>query len=224
MTQCFNLQQNITHLEMEIESTLPVSDSADDLKAAEAQRDVSDAVDCFENLIYCMCQSLEQDQAPWPTLKSLSNALQPLKRTLARICEGFKRSSLSYTFTKAQCDRMRAHFTKLSSALKATIERAGEVVDRRGVCYSLKGCKWRKLEDMESPKPASTWVDHGLGSTRHYPSQLWEDSLNDVVVFKNKEKMERLTQKKWRKKKRREESRANAAVEELGRKRRGQED
>ncbi|KAK6522480.1 hypothetical protein TWF281_003041 [Arthrobotrys megalospora] len=240
LAQGFNLQQNIAHLQMEIDLALPKVPKA--RTAAEAQKDVQDAVDYFENLVYCCRQSLEQDDDPWPSLRSFTNALQPLKRMLLETCEGFKTSTLSYTFTKLQCDKMKALLVGLASILKATIEKAGEVVDQRGVCATLKSCKWRKggkvakeaeegddagdVEDSDDGGVSialdepSAWVTHCLGSQRHFPLELWVEALNDAVAFKDRERKERLAGVQEEQKKKREASRAQAAEEPVRRSRR----
>ncbi|KAK6495716.1 hypothetical protein TWF481_002763 [Arthrobotrys musiformis] len=152
LAQGFNIRQNIAHLQAEFEGAIP-TDSGGFSNIASAQRDLEETIGYFERLVECCCRLLDQDCATsWSSLRSLTNALKSLRQLLGAVCRRLKYSTFSYTFLKSQCDKMRALLRKLFTALKSTIERAGEVVDKGGVWKGGEGKGKKEKSDEEEKK------------------------------------------------------------------------
>ncbi|KAK6342285.1 hypothetical protein TWF730_001761 [Orbilia blumenaviensis] len=244
LAQGFNIQQNVAHLEAEFDLALP----RDPALRTASHQDVQDAVGYFWKLVQYTSQLLDQDKDPWPFLRSVTGALQSLKKMLVSICESFKESVLSFTFLKSQCDTLKSLLRKLSGALKSAIERANEVIDERGICATLRACKWEKgrvgsgkkgeggpgSDEVDSnvggasgPSSGagaiasqSGWVSHCLNSQRHYPLKMWLESLDDVIAFKSQERKRKLAESRDEQRAQREESRARATEEPVRRSKR----
>ncbi|KAK6507811.1 hypothetical protein TWF481_006233 [Arthrobotrys musiformis] len=204
LAQGFNIQQNIAHLQAEFESAIPTT-SEKFSSIASAQRDLEETIGYFERLVECCCQLLGQDCATtWSSLRSFTNALKSLRGLLDTVCRRLKQSIFSYTFLKSQCDRMRGLLNKLSTTLKSTIGRAGEVVDSWGICATLKACKWKKNPSVHG----IPWVEHCLSSVRHFPFKSLVDALDEVVEFRARERQDRLAEAQEHQQKQREISRS----------------
>ncbi|KAK6516046.1 hypothetical protein TWF281_004636 [Arthrobotrys megalospora] len=207
IAQGFNLQHNITHLQADFVAAILGSTSPKD-QISLAQEELQIAITFFSKMLDFTCELLQQDTAPWRYLSSVTNALKPLQRMIADVSGRLKASIFSFTYLKMVCQKLRTSVEKLARVMRTVIETAEEVLNQNEGCATLRGCKWHKRSDKQQ-----TWVEHCLGSTKHFPFALLVEALNDVIVSKEEEKKERerrAAEAREEQAKQREASRASA--------------
>ncbi|KAK6495709.1 hypothetical protein TWF481_002756 [Arthrobotrys musiformis] len=159
MSQGFNLAHNIAHLHADFIAATPLAGEPE----ANAREELVTAVSFFTKMVDYICELLRNDTAPWRSLSSIANCLKPFQKMLLDIASRFESTILPLTPIRLACQKLRVSIEKLARVLRSVIKEAEEVLDKKGVCATLKACKWQKQAEK-----TQSWVEHCLGSSRHF--------------------------------------------------------